>query len=144
MPRSQSAIIVFEETKIYKIQHSVLRMSRLGNVTGTDSALCLFPDNYLGSDIAPRTTSTRIVASIWYLFTLILVSSYTANLAAFLTVERMDTPIENVDDLSQQTAIMYGTLASGSTYDFFQVRHVEAVERNRLSKSLIRIYFLDF
>ena len=84
-------------------------------------ALCLFPDNYLGSDVAPRTTSTRIIASIWYLFTLILVSSYTANLAAFLTVERMDTPIENVDDLSQQTAIKYGTMIGGSTYDFFKV-----------------------
>ena len=48
-------------------------------------------------------------------------SSYTANLAAFLTVERMDTPIENVDDLSQQTAIKYGTMIGGSTYDFFKV-----------------------
>ena len=82
------------------------------------------PNNYLGSDVAPRTTSTRIIASIWYLFTLILVSSYTANLAAFLTVERMETPIENVEDLSQQTSIMYGTLASGSTNEFFQVCHI--------------------
>lgn len=117
-------------------------MSRLDHVTGTASPLCLFPDNYLGSDIAPRTTSTRIVASIWYLFTLILVSSYTANLAAFLTVERMDTPIENVDDLSQQTAIMYGTLASGSTYDFFQVRHVETVESITYFKPLMMKFFL--
>ena len=84
-------------------------------------ALCLFPDNYLGSDVAPRTTSTRIIASIWYLFTLILVSSYTANLAAFLTVERMDTPIENVEDLSQQTAIKYGVMRGGSTFGFFEV-----------------------
>ena len=88
----------------------------------------LFTDNYLGSDVAPRTTSTRIVASIWYLFTLILVSSYTANLAAFLTVERMASPIENVEDLSQQTSILYGTLASGSTYEFFQVRYFRNIE----------------
>ena len=39
---------------------------------------------------------------IWWFFTLIIISSYTANLAAFLTVERMITPIENADDLSNQ------------------------------------------
>ena len=32
-----------------------------------------------------------------------IISSYTANLAAFLTVERMVTPINSADDLSRQT-----------------------------------------
>ena len=40
----------------------------------------------------------------WF-FSLILISSYTANLAAFLTVERMVTPIKSADELSQQTEI---------------------------------------
>lgn len=52
---------------------------------------------------------------------LIIISSYTANLAAFLTIERMHVPIESADDLSVQTEIKYGTLASGSTRDFFKV-----------------------
>ena len=30
---------------------------------------------------------------MWWFFTLIMISSYTANLAAFLTVERMESPI---------------------------------------------------
>ncbi|KAG7283094.1 hypothetical protein CRUP_033040, partial [Coryphaenoides rupestris] len=33
--------------------------------------------------------SGRIVGGVWWFFTLIIISSYTANLAAFLTVERM-------------------------------------------------------
>lgn len=74
-----------------------------------------------GSDIAPKASSTRCIASIWYLFTLIIVSSYTANLAAFLTRSRMDAPITNAEDLSLQTNIQYGTLRAGSTRDFFQV-----------------------
>ena len=41
------------------------------------------------SDLNPRAASTRIVGGIWWFFTLIIISSYTANLAAFLTVERM-------------------------------------------------------
>ena len=34
-----------------------------------------------------------MVAGLWWFFTLIMISSYTANLAAFLTVERMESPI---------------------------------------------------
>lgn len=51
-----------------------------------------------------------------------MISSYTANLAAFLTVERMITPIENAEDLASQTEISYGTLESGSTMTFFRVK----------------------
>ena len=69
-----------------------------------------------------QATSTRIVGGIWWFFTLIIISSYTANLAAFLTVERMITPIENADDLAMQTEITYGTLESGSTMTFFRVK----------------------
>lgn len=74
-----------------------------------------------GSDLNPKATSTRIVGGIWWFFTLIMISSYTANLAAFLTVERMITPIENSEDLAGQTEISYGTLESGSTMTFFRV-----------------------
>lgn len=77
-----------------------------------------------GSDLNPKATSTRLVGGIWWFFTLIIISSYTANLAAFLTVERMITPIANADDLADQTEISYGTLDSGSTMTFFRVRYV--------------------
>lgn len=50
-----------------------------------------------------------------------IVSSYTANLAAFLTVERMSTPIESTEDLAEQSEIAYGTLQAGSTMTFFRV-----------------------
>lgn len=54
-------------------------------------------------------------------FTLIIISSYTANLAAFLTVQRMEVPIESPDDLADQTNIEYGTIHGGSTMTFFMV-----------------------
>ncbi|XP_061929620.1 glutamate receptor ionotropic, kainate 2 isoform X6 [Apis cerana] len=74
----------------------------------------------LGIGILFKATSTRIVGGIWWFFTLIIISSYTANLAAFLTVERMITPIENAADLAEQTQISYGTLEGGSTMTFFR------------------------
>ena len=58
---------------------------------------------------------------MWWFFTLIMISSYTANLAAFLTVERMESPIESAEDLAKQTKIKYGCLESGSTRAFFRV-----------------------
>lgn len=73
------------------------------------------------TDIYPKALSTRIISSIWGFFSLIIVASYTANLAAFLTVERMTNPIENAEDLASQTEISYGTLESGSTMTFFRV-----------------------
>jgi len=57
---------------------------------------------------------------MWWFFTLIMISSYTANLAAFLTAAKMDSPINNADDLAKQTKIKYGTYCCGSTNAFFQ------------------------
>ncbi|XP_073816653.1 glutamate receptor ionotropic, kainate 2-like [Musca autumnalis] len=73
-----------------------------------------------GSDIAPKALSVRTVASIWWFFTLIMVSSYTANLAAFLTVETPKVLIENVKDLAaNKEGVVYGAKRTGSTRNFF-------------------------
>lgn len=74
-----------------------------------------------GCDVYPRSVAGRIVGSVWWFFTLILLSTYTANLAAFLTIERMVTPINSADDLVKQTEIEYGVLQDSSSMDFFRV-----------------------
>ncbi|XP_048093322.1 glutamate receptor 4-like isoform X5 [Alosa alosa] len=82
-----------------------------------------------GCDISPRSLSGRIVGGVWWFFTLIIISSYTANLAAFLTVERMVSPIESAEDLAKQTDIAYGTLDSGSTKEFFRRSKIAIYEK---------------
>ncbi|XP_070196715.1 glutamate receptor 2-like [Littorina saxatilis] len=77
-----------------------------------------------GSDIYPRSISGRVVGSAWWFFTLIIISSYTANLAAFLTIERMHMPINSADDLVKQREIRYGTVENGSTQQFFKESEV--------------------
>lgn len=64
-----------------------------------------------------------MVAGIWWFFTLIMVSSYTANLAAFLTVEPTRQPFKNVEELANQNVIKYGAKVSGSTRSFFTVSY---------------------
>ncbi|XP_036885564.1 glutamate receptor ionotropic, kainate 1 isoform X3 [Sturnira hondurensis] len=82
-----------------------------------------------GSELMPRALSTRIVGGIWWFFTLIVISSYTANLAAFLTVERMDSPIDSADDLAKQTRIEYGAVQDGSTMTFFKKSRISTYEK---------------
>uniref|UniRef100_A0A8C1LP60 Glutamate receptor n=1 Tax=Cyprinus carpio TaxID=7962 RepID=A0A8C1LP60_CYPCA len=82
-----------------------------------------------GCDISPRSLSGRIVGGVWWFFTLIIISSYTANLAAFLTVERMVSPIESAEDLAKQTEIAYGTLEGGSTKEFFRRSKIAVFEK---------------
>lgn len=94
-----------------------------------------------GCDLNPKAISTRIIGAIWWFFTIILISSYTANLAAFLTVERTITPIENVEDLAAQTKITYGMLEGGSTMTFFKVIYYHVLN---IYLRLSNFYFVTF
>ena len=59
-----------------------------------------------------KTLVGRLVAATWWLFGFIIIASYTANLAAFLTVSRLETPVESLEDLSKQYKIQYSPLVN--------------------------------
>ncbi|KAH9509953.1 hypothetical protein Btru_044709 [Bulinus truncatus] len=82
-----------------------------------------------GCDVLPKSVSGRIVTSVWWFFTLIIISSYTANLAAFLTTQRMSGSIRSAEDLVKQTEIKYGPYRGGSTYMFFNQTTVSLYQR---------------
>ncbi|XP_054709201.1 ionotropic receptor 25a-like [Uloborus diversus] len=73
-----------------------------------------------GGGEAPRNLSGRLVAATWWLFGFIIIASYTANLAAFLTVSRLDSPIESLDDLAKQYKIKYAAQKSTSAATYFE------------------------
>ncbi|KAK3923037.1 Glutamate receptor ionotropic, kainate 2 [Frankliniella fusca] len=73
-----------------------------------------------GSEIAPIAPSTRMVAGMWWFFSLIMVSSYTANLAAFLTVTPTEELITDPRQLLNHPKVKYGAKEGGSTYNFFK------------------------
>lgn len=56
-----------------------------------------------------------------------MVSSYTANLAAFLTVESVSSTIKSAEDLKEcgndgfECPVMFGAKKDGSTINFFKV-----------------------
>ncbi|XP_075751958.1 glutamate receptor ionotropic, kainate 2 [Rhipicephalus microplus] len=84
---------------------------------------------FQGCETSPRAASTRLIAISWWVFSLIMVSFYTANMAAFLVNEKLQFPIENVHDLAAQSKIKYGCMSSGSTETFFKESKLEPYER---------------
>ncbi|KAL8573212.1 hypothetical protein ACOMHN_036197 [Nucella lapillus] len=53
-----------------------------------------------GGDPHPRSVSARFLVGFWWLFTILMTSTYTANLAAFLTVTIEETPINSLSELA--------------------------------------------
>ncbi|XP_031331870.1 glutamate receptor ionotropic, kainate 2-like [Photinus pyralis] len=123
--------IIYQEARLLcnGVQHS--RQGLMATVLNyTCSMKVLLKVEHFGvSHSMRRAVSTRMVAGMWWFFTLIMISSYTANLAAFLTVERMDSPIESAEDLAKQTKIKYGALKGGSTASFFRESNFTTYER---------------
>uniref|UniRef100_A0A8C7W0P0 Glutamate receptor n=1 Tax=Oncorhynchus mykiss TaxID=8022 RepID=A0A8C7W0P0_ONCMY len=48
-----------------------------------------------GGEVPYTTLATRMMMGVWWLFALIVISSYTANLAAFLTITRIENSIQS-------------------------------------------------
>ncbi|XP_071050024.1 glutamate receptor ionotropic, kainate 2-like isoform X1 [Onthophagus taurus] len=82
-----------------------------------------------GCDILPKGISSRMGTSMWWFFSLIMTSSYTANMAAFLTKAAMGTTIYNAEDLAKQTKIKYGTVEGGATQAFFRNSNFSTYQR---------------
>ena len=77
---------------------------------------------FQGGGEAPKNISGRLLAATWWLFGFIIIASYTANLAAFLTVSRLETPIASLDDLSKQYKIKYSPMNNSDAMIYFQRR----------------------
>lgn len=75
---------------------------------------------FAGGGEAPKNLSGRLVAATWWLFGFIVIASYTANLAAFLTVSRLDSSITSLDDLSKQYKFQYAPAVGTATMTYFQ------------------------
>ncbi|KAI8504902.1 Glutamate receptor ionotropic, delta-1 [Branchiostoma belcheri] len=73
-----------------------------------------------GGEPAPRAIHTRLLGGFWWLFSLIVMATYTANLTAFLTVKRLETPIRSLEDLVHQSTVEFGTVRGNFLYNFFR------------------------
>ncbi|XP_078619289.1 glutamate receptor ionotropic, kainate 2-like [Branchiostoma floridae x Branchiostoma japonicum] len=79
----------------------------------------------LGPEFLPVSLSGRISAFFWGIGILVAISTYTANLAAFLTVKHVDNSISSAEDLLGQTEISYGTIRNYATWASFKTTTTE-------------------
>ncbi|XP_061083986.1 glutamate receptor ionotropic, delta-1 isoform X2 [Conger conger] len=91
-----------------------------------------------GGDSVVSSMALRIVMGSWWLFTLIVCSSYTANLAAYLTVSRMDSAVRTFQDLSKQIDLGYGTVRDSPVYEYFRAKGTNALEQDSTFAELWR------
>nr|XP_022904235.1 ionotropic receptor 25a [Onthophagus taurus] len=72
-----------------------------------------------GGGEAPKSLSGRALVAAYWLFVVLMLATFTANLAAFLTVERMQTPVQSLDQLAKQSRINYTVVESSDTHEYF-------------------------
>ncbi|XP_059374950.1 glutamate receptor ionotropic, delta-1-like isoform X3 [Carassius carassius] len=91
-----------------------------------------------GGESLMSSVALRIAMGSWWLFTLIVCSSYTANLAAYLTVTRMDNAVRTFQDLSKQTELRYGTVRDSAVFEYFRVKGTNPLEQDSTFAELWR------
>ncbi|XP_042236338.1 ionotropic receptor 25a-like isoform X1 [Homarus americanus] len=89
-----------------------------------------------GGGEAPKALSGRTLVAAYWLFVVLMLATFTANLAAFLTVERMQTPVSSLDELAGQSKINYTVLQSTATYQYFANMAAAEEELYRVWKEL--------
>ena len=74
---------------------------------------------YIGSEYHPLSPSGRIVVVTWWFVILVLISCYTAQLAASLTTQSITRVIKSINDLTNQDYVQYGTVNDSEVEEFF-------------------------
>lgn len=73
-----------------------------------------------GGGEIPKNLSGKVAAASWWLFGFVVVAAYSANLAAYESLERLGKGIESVEDLVKQYRVSYSTVENSAAQRYFQ------------------------
>ncbi|KAK0396495.1 hypothetical protein QR680_001739 [Steinernema hermaphroditum] len=82
-----------------------------------------------GSGYNCHSVANRLISTVWWTFTIILIAQYTANFAAVLTVERKTIPFNSFEELGNQSEYTFGSILGGSTMQFFKYSRLDTFKR---------------
>ena len=74
-----------------------------------------------GGGETPKALSSRVLVAAYWLFVVLMLATFTANLAAFLTVERMQETVKSLEELNRQSKINYTVMNDSPYLEYFQV-----------------------
>lgn len=77
-----------------------------------------------GGESLPNSQSGRTMITFFWLFSLIMVATYSGNLIAFLTVTIDKAPFNSLEELVEQDDYKWGILAGTYFVTWFQVMSV--------------------
>lgn len=71
----------------------------------------------------PSADSGRLIVGTWWLVVLVVVTTYSGNLVAFLTFPKIDSPINTINDLlTHRDTVTWSILHGTSLEEFLKVR----------------------
>ena len=103
-------------------------MTQQGMETDTDSNETVEVPTTGNKHKMRNTFSSRLLFGGWFFFTIIVVATYTANLATFFVADTIPTGIQSVDELADQTNVQYGTVIDSAAERFF---HTSSIDKYR-------------
>lgn len=87
-------------------------------------------------DKAPRSLGGRLVAIVWMFTSVVLISSFTATIAASLTQHRLETEILGPADLRQ---VVVAVVRSSTAEDYLRGRHIRTYPVDTIDQALIAV-----
>lgn len=74
-----------------------------------------------GAGPHPKSPSGRLISTIWWLFTIVLLACYFSSFSFMMYSSNKQMSIQSFEDLANQDVLDYGTVKSGATMMFFKV-----------------------
>lgn len=81
-----------------------------------------------GGESVPNSPSGRILVSAFWLFSIVLVGTYSGNLIAFLTVPLDKPPFNSLDEMTAQTEYKWGTIGGTFFVTWFNSATVDTLQ----------------
>ena len=80
-------------------------------------ATTLFLQSY---DSSPRSNAGRCITGFWWLYVLVMVFLYITNFSFFVNSNQRLRYIKDINDLTEQQTVKYGTVRGGNTYHYLK------------------------
>ncbi|XP_076361370.1 ionotropic receptor 25a-like [Tachypleus tridentatus] len=80
-----------------------------------------------GGGEVPKSLSGRVLVAGYWLFVVLILATFTANLAALLTVERMQSYVRSLEEMAQRVDFNFTVIESSSSKQYF-INMAEAEE----------------
>ena len=123
-------VLIFISTALCVIERVASSRDNQSHLSAFESVWITFASLVLKAvDNSPKSVSSRILLGSVWCFALIIIVSYSANMAAFFTTARIDTTVRSVEDLVGQTRVQFGTMRDSHISAFFRSSRLPNLQR---------------